>query len=175
MRSMIIRQANRRDIPAIHEIYTEAVLTTTATYDYEPRPLEHRIAWFDDHEKLDLPIFVSEGPGGEIQGWSALNRFHDRPGYRYTVENSIYVAAAFRGRGVGKALLPPLIQAGAERGYQCVIACIDATNEVSIRLHAGCGFETMGRLKRVGYKFERWLDVVYMQRFLNQDPSANQT
>lgn len=163
---MAIRPATSRDIPAIHDIYVEAVLTTTATYDYEPRPLEDRITWFEDHRRAGLPIFVAEGHEGVIQGWSALSRFHDRHGYRFTVENSIYVGAAHQGRGHGKALLQALIQSGAECGYHCVVACIDAANDISVRLHASCGFEHVGHLRRVGYKFDRWLDVLYMQRFL---------
>src|SRR4051812_30692344 len=105
---MNIRPATRADIPAILEIYNDAVLTTTATYDYEPRPLQHRIQWFEDHERARLPMFVAE-ENGKVIGWSSLSKFHDRPGYQFTVENSIYVAASARGRGVGKLLLTPLI------------------------------------------------------------------
>src|ERR1051325_3905746 len=102
---MIGRPALRTDLSAILEIYNDAVLTTTATYDYEPRPLQHRIQWFEDHEKANLPMFVAEDDGGKVVGWSSLSKYHDRPGYRFTVENSIYVAANARGKGVGKLLL----------------------------------------------------------------------
>jgi phosphinothricin acetyltransferase len=87
-------------------------------------------------------------------------------GYRFTCENSVYVAADARNRGVGSLLLAPLIPAAEERGLHSIIAAIDAANDVSIRLHAKFGFEQVGHFKRVGYKFGRWLDVVYMERLL---------
>src|SRR3954463_11108214 len=107
---IVVRHALRADVPGILEIYNEAVVHTTASYDYEPRTLEHRLAWFDDHVKHDYAIFIAE-ENKRIVGWSALNRYHDRMGYRFTAENSIYVAADKRRQGIGKRLLPPLIQA----------------------------------------------------------------
>ena len=115
---MKIRTATRADVPAILDIYNDAVLTTTATYDYEPRSLQHRIQWFDDHERIGFPIFVAEDDQGKIVGWSSLSRFHDRKGYQFTCENSIYVAAHARGRGVGKLLLEPLIESA--RNLYCL-------------------------------------------------------
>ncbi len=164
--STTVRPASREDLSGILEIYNEAVLHTTATYDYEPRTLEHRIAWFEDHQKADYPIFVAVSDQGRLLGWSSLNRYHDRPGYRFTTENSIYVAADQRGRGLGKALLAPLIDAARERGLHVIIAAIDAQNAVSIRLHASFGFQSVGCFKQVGFKFNRWLDVVYMELVL---------
>lgn len=163
---MIVRATRREDLPAILEIYNDAVLNTTATYDYEPRTLEHRIAWFEDHQKHDYAMFVAEDKDGGIVGWSALNRFHDRAGYRFTSENSVYVATNHRGRGVGTLLMPPLIEAAKRRGLHAIIAAIDATNEASIRLHARFGFEAVGHFKQTGYKFNRWLDVIYMELLL---------
>jgi phosphinothricin acetyltransferase len=161
-----VRPAKREDLQGILEIYNDAVLTTTATYDYEPRPIEHRTAWFEDHERTGHPIFVAVDGSGRVIGWSALNRYHDRMGYRFTVENSVYVAADQRGRGLGKLLLKPLIDAGVVNGYHAIIAVIDAANEASINLHAQFGFEVVGKFKRVGYKFSRWLDVTYMELLL---------
>ena len=160
---MNVRPATREDLPAILEIYNEAVLTTTASYDYEPRTLEHRIAWFEDHARGNFPVFVAVNADGRVAGWSSLSRFHDRMGYRFTTENSIYVAADQRGRGVGKLLLAPLIDAAKARGLHAILAVIDASNEASIRLHARFGFERVGLFKQVGYKFGRWLDVAYME------------
>lgn len=165
-----MRRAGRADCPAILAIYNDAVLTTTASYDYEPRTLEHRQEWFDAHQRDDYAIFVAEesssaGPG-RIIGWSALNKFHDRMGYRFTAENSVYVAADQRGRGLGSRLLEPLIPAAKDRGVRAVIAAIDAANGASIRLHARFGFEKVGLFRQVGYKFDRWLDVVYMERLI---------
>src|SRR6266542_2769520 len=106
---MIIRPATPSDLPGVLEIYNEAVLNTTATYDYEPRTLEHRMAWFEEHVNSNYPVFVAVDDLHRVVGWSALNRYHDRRGYRFTTENSVYVAADRRGKGIGKLLLPPLI------------------------------------------------------------------
>lgn len=172
MSTFRIRPAQRSDCPAILDIYNEAVLTTTASYDYEPRSLEHRLQWFDARQRDRYPIFVAIDASDRVVGWSALNPFHDRPGYRFTCENSIYIDSHSRGQGIGKLLLAPLIEAAGQRGLHAIIACIDASNPVSIRLHAGFGFETVGHFKRVGYKFGRWLDVVYMEKLL-PEPSVS--
>jgi L-amino acid N-acyltransferase len=158
-----IRPAQRADLQSILDIYNEAVLNTTASYDYEPRTLEHRTAWFEDHERLNYPIFVAVDDQERVVGWSALNPFHSRIGYQFTTENSIYIAADQRGKGIGQLLLPPLIEGARQRGLHAIIAAIDATNEASIRLHARFGFEKVAHLKQVGFKFGRWLDVVYME------------
>jgi phosphinothricin acetyltransferase len=163
---MRVRAAQREDCPGILEIYNEAVLNTTATYDYEPRTIAQRQAWFDEHKKIGFPIFVALDRTGRIVGWSALNRYHDRMGYRFTCESSIYIAPDYRGQGLGKMLLAPLIESAQKIGLRAIIAAIDGTNEVSIRLHKRFGFETVGCFKSVGYKFDRWLDVVYMELLL---------
>ena len=163
---MTIRPTTAADLPGILEIYNDAVLHTTATYDYEPRTLEHRTAWFNDHVQTNYPVFVATNEAGRVVGWSALNRYHDRMGYRFTSENSVYVAADSRGRGVGRALLAPLIPAARDRGLHAILACIDATNEASLRLHASFGFVPVGLFKQVGYKFDRWLDVAYLELVL---------
>lgn len=160
-----VRPARFEDLPGILEIYNHAVLHTTASYDYEPRTMEHRAKWFEDHQKQDLPVLVCE-ENGEVLGWSSLSRYHDRPGYRFTVEDSVYVAEGHRGKGVGKLLLVPLIDAARERKLRAIIGAIDADNKVSIRLHAKLGFEQVGHFKKVGFKFDRWLDVVYMELLL---------
>jgi phosphinothricin acetyltransferase len=109
---------------------------------------------------------VAVDEAGRVEGWSALNPFHARVGYRFTAENSVYVAADCRGRGLGGQLLGPLVEAGRARGLHAIIAAIDATNEPSLRLHARFGFEKVGHFKQTGFKFGRWLDVIYMERLL---------
>lgn len=163
---MNVRPATHDDLPGILEIYNEAVLNTTATYDYELRTLAHRTAWFEDHVKSNYPVFVAVDDAGRVVGWSALNRYHDRVGYRFSSENSVYVAAGHRGRGIGRQLLQPLVEAARRRGLHAILAVIDADNEASIRLHASFGFVKVGHFKQVGYKFDRWLDVVYMELLL---------
>ncbi len=162
-----VRPAIREDCPGILAIYNEAVLTTTATYDYEPRSLEHRQQWFDDHVRGGFAVFVAVETASDgtesIVGWSALNRYHDRMGFRFTTENSVYVAASHRGRGVGKLLLAPLIPAAQARNLHSIIAAIDASNTASLRLHERFGFVQVGLFRKVGYKFDRWLDVAYLE------------
>lgn len=163
---MLIRPAAYADLPSILDIYNEAVLNTTATYDYEPRTLDHRQAWFEDHVQHGYPVLVAVDETSRVVGWSALNRYHDRAGYRFTTENSVFVAADRRGQGIGKLLLSPLIDAARERGFRAILAAIDADNVASVRLHARFGFEKVGHFKQVGFKFGRWLDVVYMERIV---------
>ena len=163
---MQVRPATRDDLPAIQAIYNDAVIHTTAPYDYEPRPFEYRVAWFDEHEKQRLPVFVATDEQSGIVGWSSLSRYHDRKGYQFTVENSVYVATTHRGRGTGTLLMPPLIDSARALGLHAIIAAIDAANETSIRLHARFGFVTVGHFKQVGFKFGRWLDVIYMERLI---------
>lgn len=166
MESVRVRPASREDCPAILAIYNDAVLTTTASYDVEPRTLDHRLAWFDDHSRDNLGVFVAETPQ-RILGWSSLSRFHDRFGFRFTVEDSVYVAPEARGRGVGRLLLAPLLTHAATRGFHTIIAAIDTSNEPSLRLHRSFGFTEVGRFHEVGHKFGRWLDVAYLQRHIN--------
>lgn len=161
-----VRRARREDCEGILAIYNHAVLHTTASYDYEPRTLGHRVEWWEAHERDGYAVLVAEHPAEGVVGWAALNRFHDRVGYRFTAENSVYVAAGWRGRGVGGRLLGPLVVAAREQGLRAVLAVIDAENEASLRLHARHGFERVGLFRQVGFKFGRWLDVAYMERLL---------
>src|ERR1051326_9379096 len=146
---MKVRTATRDDLPGILEIYNEAVLNTTATYDAEPRTLEHRVAWFEEHVKNNYPVFVAQNKQGRIVGWSALNQFHSRCGYRFTSENSVYVAADQRGCGIGTILIPPLISSARERGLHAILGAIDADNQGSIRLHASFGGEKKKRSRKI--------------------------
>ncbi len=166
-----VRAAVRKDVPDILEIYNDAVLTTTATYDYEPRSLVHRMDWYEDHIRNNLPVLAAF-ENNRMVGWSSLSRYHDRKGYRFTCENSIYVAPSHRGRGIGGLLLAPLIEQAEKLGMRAIIAAIDAGNEASIRLHAKFGFVQVGHFKQVGYKFDRWLDVIYMQRIIENISST---
>ena len=169
---MHVRPAERGDLPAIHDIYNDAVLRTTASYDYEPRPFDYRVRWFEEHAREKLPMFVAVDEAKDVVGWSSLSRYHSRKGYQFTVENSVYVSAAHRGRGVGKLLIPPLIDAAGTLGLRAIIAAIDGDNQASIRLHERFGFVHVGHFKEVGFKFGRWLDVVYMERLMEQNPAS---
>lgn len=170
---IVIREAEEGDLGGILEIYNDAVLKTTATYDYRTRTMEHRRQWFRDHVENGYPVFVAELEG-KVVGWSSLSRFHDRPGFRYTTENSIYVAEEHRGKGIGRRLLEPLLAEAPKRGFRSIIAVIDGANGSSIRLHEQYGFEKVGLFKSVGYKFDRWLDVIYMEKLFPVPADMNQ-
>jgi phosphinothricin acetyltransferase len=118
-----------------------------------------------------MPVFVADD-SGTIAGWGALHPFRAPQGYRRTVEHSVYVAAEYRGQGIGRALLVTLIERARELGMHAMIAGIDGENEVSVRMHASLGFETAGCLNEVGYKFGRWLDLIFMQLILAQDRAS---
>ena len=159
-----VRRARWEDLGSILEIYNDAVLHTTASYDEEPRTIGHREQWFKDHELKDYAVFVACSQSGAVVGWSSISPFHDRRGFRFTCENSVYVASNWRGKGIGKLLLTPLLEAARVRGMHVIIAAIDASNPASVRLHERFGFVKVGHFSEVGFKFGRWLDVVYMQK-----------
>jgi L-amino acid N-acyltransferase YncA len=162
-----MRPATRADLADILAIYNHAVLHSTATADEEPRTLQDREAWFDDRTRQGFPILVVESPlGGPIVGWGSLGPFHPRIGYRRTTEDSIYVANGHRSRGVGKALLRELIDRAQDLGMHAIVASIAGDNEASVRLHARFGFSDCGRLPELIWKFDRWIDVVYMVKLL---------
>ena len=166
--SLRVRAATPDDLPAILDIYNHAVLHSTCTADYEPHTLAMRVEWFAQRTEKGFPVFVAEQTDtAQIAGWSAYGPYHSRIGYRFTVENSVYVDHERRGQGVGKLLLAPLIEHATANGFHSIIASIDGKNEASIRLHAGFGFERVGHFKEAFTKFGQWLDLVYMQKSLS--------
>lgn len=163
-----VRRATRDDVHAILEIYNDAVLHTTASAEYEPRALETEYAWFDEHAREGYPIFVATHDNGAVVGWSSLSRHKERYGYRFSVENSIYVHPQWRGQGVGKLLLPPLIDAARDMGMHVILAGVSGDNEASLRLHEQFGFERVAQFREVVYKFGMWLDVVYLEKLIDR-------
>jgi len=160
-----VRIALETDLEAILEIYNDAIMNTTAVYDYEPHTLEMRKQWFRIKEAQGYPVFVAED-NGRVVGFSSIGPWRAWAAYKYSVENSIYVAANQRGKGIGKLLLQPLIKAAEELDMHTIVAGIDSTNEVSIKLHERFGFKEVGHFTQVGYKFGRWLDLTFMQLLL---------
>jgi len=163
----VIRDARELDLAAMLAIYNGAVLTTTAVYDYQPRSSEQQVAWFRAKQEHGLPVLVAEDHSAVV-GFASYGPFRPWPAYLHSVENSLYVTPEQRGRGIGSALLPALIQRAAERGLHTMIAGIDATNEASLRLHAKFGFERVAQFREVGWKFERWLDLAFLQLMLGR-------
>ena len=165
---LIIRNAAQKDLPAILEIINHAILNTTAIYDYEPRTLEYQNAWLDQMLTDGIPVLVAE-VDGEVIGYGSYNIFRPKIGYKYSVEHSIYLNEKSRGMGVGSRLLESLIQRARESGIHTMIAGIDAANRGSIDFHKKYGFVEKGYLNEVGYKFDQWLDLVFMQLLLHED------
>ena len=159
---ILIREAIESDLEELLVIYNEIILNTTAVYDYEPHSLEMRKQWFDAKREQGFPVFVAE-ESDRVLGFSSIGPFRAWAAYKYAVENSVYVAAENRGQGIGKLLVPPLIDAARRLRLHTIIAGIDATNEASLRLHKSFGFEEVAHFKEVGWKFGRWLDLKFLQ------------
>lgn len=159
-----IRLARRDDLPAINDIYNHFVEHSTCTYQETPEPMAARRAWFDTHGPAH-PVTVAE-LDDRVVGWGSLSPYHARSAYRFTVENSVYVHQAHHRRGIGDALLADLIARARALRHRSIIAGIDAGQLASLAIHSKHGFQQVGHLRQVGYKFDRWLDVVYMQLLL---------
>ena len=160
-----VREATDNDIAAILNIYNYAILHTTAVYDYLPHTFEMRRQWFETKKQQQFPVFVAED-NNEIVGFSSIGPFRAWAAYRLTVENAIYVRYDQQGKGIGKLLMQPLIDASKALGMHTIVAGIDAENEVSLKLHRNFGFEEVAHFKQVGWKFEKWLDLKFMQLIL---------
>lgn len=167
MTEPLIRRATEADLDAITAIYNDAVLHTTASWDEEPVTRENRRAWLVGHNTGPYVTLVAE-IDGEVVGFAAYGRFRDKVGYDLTVEHSVYLSPAARGRGLGTALLRELVDAAAERGMHVMVGGLSADNEVSLRLHRGLGFVETARMPQVGKKFGRWLDLVFCQLVLDE-------
>lgn len=159
-----IRRAEKRDLGAITEIYNEAILTTTATFDTEMQSAEQREAWYDEHGER-YPVLVAEW-NGAITGWACLSRWSDRPAYDVTAETSFYVKAEYRGRGIGRRLKQATIEEARRLGLHSLIARVAEGSEASVHLNQEAGFRHVGTLKEVGCKFGRLLDVHILQLML---------
>jgi len=164
--SVATRFATVADLPAIDAIYNHYVLHSTCTYQTEPETADDRRAWFDRHGPHH-PVIVATRDSGVV-GWGSLSPFHARCAYAHTVEDSVYVRDDMRRGGIGRTLLADLLQRAQAIGHHTVLASIDASQTASIALHRQFGFTDAAHLTEVGFKFGRWLDVVYLQRLLDR-------
>ena len=161
---MLVRPAATSDSEAIREIYNVEVLGSTVTFDLVPRTPDEQDEWMESHAGV-YPVIVAEDDGRVI-GFASLSPYRSRPGYSTTAEDSVYVAASYRGVGVGKLLLSELVERGKAHGFHAIMARIVGDHAASISLHRSCGFELVGIEREVGRKFSKWLDVALMQRLL---------
>ena len=156
-----IRHAAIDDNAAIMDIYNEAVLNTAATFDTEPRTSEKQLEWWSKH-KNNHPILIAEQEG-KIIGWASLSPWSDRCAYDTTVEVSVYIHKDYRGQGSGSRLLELITIEGKGLGNHTVLSRITQGNESSIHIHEKVGYQTIGIMKEVGFKFGKFLDVHMMQ------------
>ena len=163
---MIIREAIEPDLPGILAIYNDVIATSTAVYALAPVEIGERRAWLAGRRSQGYPVLVAQ-EGSAIAGFASFGDFRAWPGYRYTVEHSVHVAATRRGLGIGRRLVEALIPIAVDLGKHVMIGGIDAANDASIRFHEQLGFERAALLRQVGFKFERWLDLLFMQRFIS--------
>ncbi|ANC92323.1 N-acetyltransferase [Azospirillum humicireducens] len=160
-----IRAATDADLPAIVAILNEAILNTTAVWSLTPTTLEQRRAWMAERKSKGMPVLVAELDGA-IVGFASYGEFRPWEGYKHTVEHSIYVDSTVRGRGIGRGLLAALLDDAKRSGKHMIVAGIEAENTASIRLHAAFGFVEAGCIRQVGRKFDRWLDLLFLQKQL---------
>ena len=170
---MTIRDSVETDLPGILEIYNDVIATSTAIYRDSPATLEDRVAWWRAKLAPGYPTLVADDSRTVI-GFATFGDFRPWPGYRFTVEHSVHVHRDHRGRGVGTALMRPLMARAESLGKHVMIAGVDAENASSIAFHERLGFEKVAHFHQVGFKFDRWLDLVFLQKMLgnNSVPSA---
>jgi phosphinothricin acetyltransferase len=165
MTDMTVRVAGEADLPGILAIYNEVIRSSTAVYADDPVPLADRAAWLAARQAQGYPVLVAEDAAG-VAGFASFGDFRAWPGYRHSVEHSVHVRADCRGRGLGRALVTALFPPAERLGKHVMIAGVDAENVASIALHERLGFDRVAHFREVGRKFDRWLDLVFLQKVL---------
>ena len=161
-----IRNVTEADATAIAELYGHHVLHGTASYEVDPPSADDTLGKIRRITAAGWPFLVAE-LDGQVAGYAYVTQFRDRAAYRFTCENSIYVRHDCTGRGVGRLLLEALVERAAAYGFRQIVAVVGGAEPASVAVHEKCGFEVVGRLSKVGWKKERWLDTAYLQRELN--------
>lgn len=148
---------------AILDILNEQIRTSTAVYEYVPRPPDSMVTWFKAKEVKNYPVIGVEDENGTLMGFASYGVFRERPAYKYTVEHSVYVHQDHRGKGLGLTLMERLIEAARAQDLHVMVGGIDATNAVSIAMHEKLGFVLAGTIRESGFKFGTWLDLAFYQ------------
>jgi phosphinothricin acetyltransferase len=165
--SFVVREAVDRDLPDVREIYNHYVANSTVTFDESPWTLKAVRTKHTRVRELGYPFLVAESPNGVVLGFAYVYPWKEKAAYRFTVENSIYLGAASTGKGLGRMLLGELIERSKAAGLKEIIAVVaDQGADASIKLHRDFGFEEIGRMGKVGFKFDRWLGTVLLQKSL---------
>jgi len=162
---IIIRPAEEKDIVEILDIYNWSILNTTSVYSYIAHTLEMRKKWFEEKQTANHPVFVAE-TANKVVGFISYGPFRAWPGYKYTVEHSVHIDKDYRRQGLAGMLLKKLIESAKQNEVHAIIGVIDAANMASIKLHEQFNFKEVGHLKEVGYKFNKWLDLKFLELVL---------
>lgn len=155
-----------RDLEPVRSLLNEVIASSTALYDYHPRPVEQVRQWMSDKLALGLPLRIARGADDRFLGFATFGAFRPHPAYKYTAEHSVYVSPDARGQGIGKALLLDIIERATEHDIHVLIGAIDADNSSSVSLHSSLGFTHCGTIQQAGFKFGRWLDLALFQKQL---------
>jgi phosphinothricin acetyltransferase len=166
MNAAPIIACTERHLPVIGDILNDAILHSAALYDYAPRTPGQIADWFQRRIAGNFPVIGIESAHGELAGFATYGPFRAFPGYKYTVEHSVYVAESHRGQGIGARLMRALIADAEARQFHVIVGVIDSANEASVRFHRAHGFAPCGTIREVGYKFGRWLDIEFYQLIL---------
>lgn len=158
----IIRSATTHDLPLILDIFNEVIANTTAIYQNQPMTIEQIVQWYESRQSRSWPILIIEREG-RVAGFATYGSFRERECYQSTVELAVHISVENRGQGLGTELLKALIENARERGFHVMMAGIDSSNISSIQLHQKLGFKVCGELQQVARKFDRWLDLTFMQ------------
>jgi phosphinothricin acetyltransferase len=156
-----------RHAPAILDIFNDAIVNSTALYDYHPRPIESMTDWFAGKRAGGFPVIGAEDEAGALMGFATFGMFRARPAYKYTVEHSVYVDRRYRRRGVARVLMRELIAMARAHGVHVMVGGIDVENTASVALHVELGFVHAGTIPQAGFKFGRWLDLAFYQLTLD--------
>ncbi len=166
-----LRDADEGDLPAISAIYNSTIDDTTTSWADEPETLEHRQVWFAARREAGDPVLVAvDDPSGQVVGFTAWGWFRGEgtwPGYRHTREQTIHVAAGHQGQGLGRLLIDALVDRARAAGVHVLVAGVDSATEGSLRFHERMGYREVARMPEVGRKFDRWLDLVLLQRIVD--------
>lgn len=152
---------------SVLDILNEAIVNSTALYDYNPRTIASMEMWFSVKAKHNFPIVGCVSDDGKLLGFASFGTFRAWPAYKYTVEHSVYIHKEHRGSGIGSSLMKRLIEIAREQQYHSLIGGVDVSNAASVALHEKLGFRLAGTLPQIGFKFGRWLDVAFYQLLLD--------
>jgi L-amino acid N-acyltransferase len=167
-REIAIREASLDDVSGILQIYNEVIASSTAIYIDDPVMLENRDAWLLEQQKRGYPVLIADEGDGDIAGFCSFGDWRGAwPGYRFTVEHSVHVRSDRRGAGIGRRLVEAIFPHALALDKHVMIGAIDASNDASLKFHGRLGFREVAHFREVGFKFGRWLDLVFMQRVLN--------